>query len=296
MKALFVNSENSVRSGWKVLGYFLVTGLFAVGLIFLRRLLPDAARPFVPEPLLAFLGAWVASWLCVRLERTSSLAHVFGLGGRSGRELSLGLAAGAVAVGLVAFGVWLLDGFHLGQAPGGAASELLKGAWVMMAAALFEETVFHGYAFQRAIKGMGPLWAQLLFSVIFVLLHPFTPGMEGSVMVLATLNTFLACWVFGYCYLRTGSLALPVGAHWGWNWALGSLGFGVSGNESKGLWVPVFHGKPAWLTGGDYGLEASVVCLVILVLSLVGLVCWKGSTARVQPLAPPHVPAAGEVA
>ncbi|WP_257458431.1 CPBP family intramembrane glutamic endopeptidase [Archangium lipolyticum] len=302
MRAVFFNVENSLRNGWKSLGYFLMTALFVVGLIFIRRTLPDNVRPFVPEPVLAFLGALVATWVCSRLERTSLAAQGFAISGDSCRDFGLGLAGGTGLVGLVALGVWLLDGFHLVRTPDGAASNLLKSAWTMLAVALFEETLFHGYAFQRAIRGMGPLWSQLVFATIFSLAHPFDPGMNGSVRVMAMLNIFLAGWMLGYCYLRTGRLALPVGVHLGWNWALGSLGFGVSGNASKGWWTPVFHGKPEWLTGGDFGLEGSAISVVLLALAVVGLARWKGEKAhqelptRAPPPAPPPSPSPRETA
>ncbi|QRN99640.1 CPBP family intramembrane metalloprotease [Archangium violaceum] len=276
MKSLFFNAENSLRNGWKILGYFFMTALFVVGLIFIRRMLPDTVRPFVPEVVLAFLGAFVPTWVCSRLERTSLAAQGFAISKASGRDFGLGLVGGAGLVGLTALGVWLLDGFHLVRTPDGAASNLLKGAGTMLAVALFEETLFHGYAFQRAIRGMGPLWSQLVFATIFALAHPFDPAMDGSVRVLAMLNIFLAGWMLGYCYLRTGRLALPIGVHMGWNWAQGSLGFGVSGNASKGWWTPVLHGKPTWLTGGDFGLEGSAISVLILALVVVGLARWKG--------------------
>lgn len=39
----------------------------------------------------------------------------------------------------------------------------------------------------------------------------------------------------------------------------GVLGFGVSGAEQLGLLQPIFRGVPDWLTGGPFGLEASVL-------------------------------------
>jgi membrane protease YdiL (CAAX protease family) len=117
--------------------------------------------------------------------------------------------------------------------------------------------------------------------------------MEGSVKLAALLNIFLAGWMLGFCYLRTGSLALPMGVHFGWNWVQGSLGFGVSGNASHGLWKPVLHDKALWLTGGDFGLEASAVSVGVIGLAVVGLALWKGTRARTE--AAPHVPPGADV-
>ena len=68
------------------------------------------------------------------------------------------------------------------------------------------------------------------------------------------------------------------------------LGFGVSGSTPTGLWTPVFHGQPQWLTGGAYGLEASLVAVVVLGLAVAALARWRGASAS-QPSTAPAVAA-----
>ena len=56
--------------------------------------------------------------------------------------------------------------------------------------------------------------------------------------------------------------------------ASGVLGFGVSGTTpTPGFWTPVFHAKPQWLTGGAFGLEASLPCAVLCLLAIVSPAC-----------------------
>jgi hypothetical protein len=119
---------------------------------------------------------------------------------------------------------------------------------------------------------------QLVFAALFALMHWGNPGMHGATKAWATVNIALAAILLGFCYLRTRSLALPIGVHLGWNWAQGSLlGFGVSGTtDIKGAWTPVFHGKPEWLTGGAFGLEASVLCTLVCAAVIFGLWRWRG--------------------
>ena len=94
--------------------------------------------------------------------------------------------------------------------------------------------------------------------------------MTGSVKVMAGINIFLASILFGLAFIQTKSLAMPLGLHWMANWVQGSvLGFGVSGTEQPGLLIPVFSDAPAWLIGGQFGLEASLpglICVVITIL------------------------------
>jgi hypothetical protein len=77
---------------------------------------------------------------------------------------------------------------------------------------------------------------------------------------------------FGIAYLRTRSLWFPLGIHWAWNWALGSLfGLPVSGVTSIAPY-PLLQGTdlgPAWLTGGSFGIEGGIACTVALILSTI---------------------------
>jgi hypothetical protein len=44
---------------------------------------------------------------------------------------------------------------------------------------------------------------------------------------------------------------------------------GVSGTEQLGILKPVFGGAPIWLTGGQFGLEASVPGFICVVATLI---------------------------
>ena len=102
--------------------------------------------------------------------------------------------------------------------------------------------------------------------------------MQGSTEIVAFIDLFLGAVLLGLAYLRTRSLALPVGLHLGWNWTQGHvLGFGVSGFDFAGWWQPIFQGKAEWLTGGTFGPESSVFSPLVSLLVIVLLWRWKGS-------------------
>jgi len=68
-------------------------------------------------------------------------------------------------------------------------------------------------------------------------------------------------------FLKTKSLAMPLGLHFMANFTQGTiLGFGVSGEKDPGLLKPVFDNAPVWLSGGDFGIEASATGLFFLIL------------------------------
>ncbi|NOK16467.1 CPBP family intramembrane glutamic endopeptidase [Corallococcus carmarthensis] len=287
MKAVFRDGEGHLRNGWKGLGFFVVAAILAGILMWLQTLLPDAVRPFAPNPFFAFLGVLLVSLDFLYLERQPLTSLGMSLDRRAGRDLGAGALGGVVLVGLVALGVWAAGGVHLERAANAHVTAVVRTGWLMLGVALFEEALFHGYIFQRAIRGMGTVWAQVVISLIFCLAHPFSTEMEVPTRVVAMITTFMAGWMLGLCYLRTRHLALPVGVHLGWNWFLGVMGFGVSGKEFRGWWMPVFHGRPEWLTGGSYGLEASIFAVVALGVAIIALTRWKGSAAR-EPEAMPR--------
>ena len=192
----------------------------------------------------------------------------------------MGTLGGLLLILLTALLVKGFGGFHWERAANIGARQLLTAAAMFLGVAFNEEMMARGFPFQRLVEGAGPWVGQLVFAGLFALMHWGNPGMHGAIKAWATLNIALAALLLGFCYLRTQSLALPIGVHLGWNWAQGSLlGFGVSGTTSApGAWTPVFHGKPEWLTGGAFGLEASVLCTLVCGAAVLALWWWKGVT------------------
>jgi hypothetical protein len=173
-------------------------------------------------------------------------------------------------------------GVHLELDPSRSVGTLTYGVYLFLCVALFEETLFRGFLFQRMIDGMGIWVAQIGVALLFAAGHWGNPGMEGTTEIVATIDLALGAILLGLAYLRTRSLALPVGLHLGWNWTQGHvLGFGVSGYDYAGWVRPVFEGRPQWMTGGEFGPESSVFAIVVDIVLITLLWRWKG-TAPVQ--------------
>jgi hypothetical protein len=128
---------------------------------------------------------------------------------------------------------------------------------------------------------LGQWPAQLITAAFFLLTHLNNPGMTGAIKIMAGVNIFLASILFGLAFIRTRSLAMPLGLHWMANWTQGAiLGFGVSGIRQLGFLKPVFGEAPAWLTGGPFGLEASAPGLICIVAALLLLIMWRRRIAK----------------
>lgn len=179
------------------------------------------------------------------------------------REAGLGLVCG---VGLFAVVVVLV------MALGGLEILGLRGAgrlWSLLAMAIvsgvFEEVLFRGLI-QRQLEALLGSWAALgLTSACFGIAHAFNPGASWWSALAIALEAGV---LLGGAFLLTRRLWLPIGVHMGWNFAQGWIfSLPVSGGEPpQGLLVTQRHG-PEWLTGGDFGLEASAVAMAVALVA-----------------------------
>jgi membrane protease YdiL (CAAX protease family) len=269
METAFFGSDG-LRNGWKAL-LFLAGAVFCNGAAFTLRLaLPGLGNgtPWLPLPWFSFLAFLFLTWLFLHEEGQPLASVGLGLDRRWFRQFLQGLLAGGGLIGLMVLAVVLAGGCHLARNPGAGAGTLLADGWLYLAVALSEELLFRGYLFQRLERGLGTRPTLALVALLFAAAHLGNPGMTGATRVWASLDIAIAGLLLGLCYLRTRSLALPMGLHLGWNWTQGALlGFGVSGLPGGGWWTPVLHRGPVWVTGGTFGLEASLPCAVVGILA-----------------------------
>ena len=258
----FLNSERQLRNGWWILIFFLVlASLLVPTLIIAQQNSMDVSIGLQAVIIL------LASWICQLLRRRPLTELLGKFNALWFKELCLGGLVGSALMLVPALVLWIFGWVHWQWNPAGFSifsSTVLLFAGV----ALAEELLFRGFIFQRLIVGLGQLPAQLIMAGYFLLTHLNNPGMAGEVKVLASINIFIASLVFGLVFIRTKSLAMPLGLHFMANLVQGGvLGFGVSGTDQSGLLKPVFSEAPVWLTGGQFGLEASIfglICVVII--------------------------------
>jgi len=274
MDSVFYGSDGTLRNGWKAVLFVVGAGICNGAAATFRMALPwpELAAPWLPAPWFSFAAFLCLTWAFLQYEGRSLGSVGLRLDRRWGREFLLGALAGCGLILLMACPGLLAGSFHLARNPRAGLGRLLAGLWLYLAVAFSEELLFRGYLFQRLERGLGRWPTQVLIAILFAGVHWRNPGMVGATRVWASLNIALAAILLGLCYLRTRSLAMPIGLHLGWNWAQGMvLGFGVSGMASSGWWTPVFHGRAVWLTGGRFGLEASLPCAIVAAAACLAL-------------------------
>ena len=305
MVSVFLDGEGRVRGGWKALlflvAFWIVSNVLVIPVVVAGLALKMDLRPLVDYkfgPLMGVLAGVAVTAAFLAIERKPFRSVGFHLNARWARDLALGTLGGMLIMAATALALLARHGFHWERNPNGSLAGILLGFLIFLVVAINEETIYRGYPFQRLIENLGPWPTQILLALLFAMDHWGNPGIRDAAPALkawTTLNIALAAVLLGLCYLKTRSLALPIGVHLGWNWAQGNLlGFQVSGTtQAQGLWTPVLHDHPAWLTGGPVGLEGSALCAAVAMVAILGLIMWKPTAAEANPPQPnpsPHLP------
>lgn len=241
---------------------FALIVLTGIGASMAAARLTERNTPLQVLGALLFAGVVIAVYKALRrfLERAPDAE--FALPG-AGRELGAGLLGGFVLFSAMAGIVALLGGLQVEGVRG------IGQLWSMLAMGIvsgtIEEALFRGILF-RHIEAMLGSWAALaITSALFGLAHIANPNASLFAAFAIAMEAGI---LLGAAYLLTRRLWLAVGIHAAWNFTQGWVfSVPVSGGDAPlGLLITSRTGAD-WLTGGDFGLEASVIAMAIATLA-----------------------------
>lgn len=179
------------------------------------------------------------------------------------REVLLGVAIGAGFIGVSFLIVVATGAYSVTWAPHNLATTIALAVSVNAGVAIIEELTFRGLMFQAIEKLGGPRagrWIALAVTALFFGgAHLANPGatMWSSFAIAIEAGVLL-----GAAFMWRRNLWFAIGIHFAWNVLEGLFGIPVSGHRSPGLFYTTLQG-PAALTGGDFGIEASIVPVII---------------------------------
>jgi membrane protease YdiL (CAAX protease family) len=278
-KTLFINHHRELRNGWWLLAFYVLLGIGIVAC----SVFWSGGQPLseTVQLLLVLLTTGTLQWM-----RRSSLSEISGpMNLHAARDFLIGAVVGAALMAIPA--LVLAGGGWVRFTPGAFnGSALLEGLRTAVTIALLEELIFRGFMFCRLRAGMGVPFALLITSAFFVLTHMGNPAMTSETKLLAGPNIFVASILFGLVRIRSGGLAMPVGLHMMANFMQGTiLGFGVSGYGQAGLVIPIAGTTPEWLSGGAFGLEASLPGLLTVLAFTVAASVWRRQIVTLETAA-----------
>lgn len=175
------------------------------------------------------------------------------------KELASGFAWSSGLVTLVVVYLSFMSYLHVSGWNSGVG--MLQMLQLHLFVAILEEVLFRGILFRLLEKIVGTWVALALSTLLFGLAHMANPG--ASWVTLSCLGILSICLTLAY--LVTRRLWMCIGMHWAWNFVQGGVfSMPVSGTIVWPGALAVSVDGPDWATGGAFGIEASIIALILL--------------------------------
>jgi uncharacterized protein len=257
--------------------FFAAGSMLATGLLRLVPVHPNSSW-LLANAAIVILCVGAAFWIFARFVDREAAA-LFGLRGWP-QELLAGIGAGTVIFACVVGAAAALGYYRT------AGSSGLEAIWRPLAiegliAGFTEELLFRGILFRYIEKAAGSWAALVLTAALFGLAHiAYTGATWFSSLCIAVEAGLL----LGAVYMLTRRLWAAMGLHAAWNFTQGWIfGLPVSGMPGGAGLLNGRLSGPELMTGGPFGLEASLPGLVIATIAGLAILALAIRRGRLVP-------------
>ena len=135
--------------------------------------------------------------------------------------------------------------------------------WLLlfMTVGVGEEIIFRGIIFRQIDERWNTWTALIVSALLFGFIHLPNNGATWWSSLAIAIEAGL---MLGAAYKWSGSLWLPIGIHWAWNFTQGNVYVAaVSGNVAGGSLLEMQPAGPDIITGGPFGPEASIIAVIL---------------------------------
>ncbi|MDO9441714.1 MAG: CPBP family intramembrane metalloprotease [Beijerinckiaceae bacterium] len=190
-----------------------------------------------------------------------------------GMLVGAGLYAGCVSI-LMMLGIYRIEGLN-------PWTFMLPAVAMALGSGIFEELLFRGALFRILEEWLGSWIALAVSSFVFGFVHLLNPAgtFMGALFISIEAGLLLAA-----AYMVTRRLWLSIGFHMSWNYTQSAIFSGIvsGGDSDPGLIRSKIEG-PAALTGGSFGLEASLIAFMLCTTTGVVLLIMAIRRGNVAP-------------
>ncbi|MGM0175077.1 CPBP family intramembrane glutamic endopeptidase [Enterococcus sp. DIV0800] len=265
MKKVFKDEKNLLRPGWQV----LLSAILGVLTTFIAMALFTDFQ--INTNLSMFLICFISYFAYFKLIYGKKLPRdldIFNSPLSGLRKFLIGTFLGVLFFSVVMLIAKLFHAYDFTVSPKIPVTAILLGLVSQFITGLSEELLVRG-GFQHAFLKYGKWVALMAASIIFSLLHVLNKGAALGSLI----GVFLAAIFLGMLMYATNSISACIGWHMAWNWTQGFLfGTNISGTSgSKAILQARSTSDNIWLTGGDFGPEASIACFIVLILGSLAL-------------------------
>lgn len=262
-------NELAAKPTWKkIVDFPLVAMIIAAVTIFLVGLVVGEVMDYLTPKMSKPAGQLLGAFLIIALSFTIYKLFIRHLGERKHddlrsrnavRDLGLGVGGAFLLMSAIVGVAALFDVYNIiGEGSFTDFVYILTGGGLI--AGFMEELVFRGILFRWIEEFAGSWTALLLTSLFFGFAHASNPNATTFSSAAIAIEAGL---LLGAAYMLTRSLWLPIGIHFGWNMTQGFVfDVPVSGIDVDGLVTAQMSG-PELLSGGAFGLEASLIAVVL---------------------------------
>lgn len=197
---------------------------------------------------------------------------------RAGIEAVMGVLTGTIFIAGSTFIIVAMGGYSFQWATtADTGSVLLSSIGTSLGAAIVEELIFRGLIFHAINKWGGNWLALAVTSLFFGVAHL---GNTGATLWSGFAIALEAGVLLGAAFMWRRNLWYAMGLHFAWNALEGLLGIPVSGHSTAGLLTVKVNGA-ALLTGGEFGLEGSIVPVMISLLISIPMLIGAARNRRI---------------
>ncbi|WP_175455627.1 CPBP family intramembrane glutamic endopeptidase [Winogradskyella thalassocola] len=199
--------------------FVLATVLFALALFLSGLINKGDLKAYFPYASAILLG--IATWLLYKTEKKSLREIGLNFSLRNSSFLPLGVLIGAITFLAAKYARALYTGESFNITETINYSAILYGLYVILPTVAVEEFLFRGYLFKKTIEKSNVIIANIIFSILFMLIHVLDENTMNNkgMMIFLIISIPVGHLLFATALLKSKTLFFPIGLHLGNNWA-----------------------------------------------------------------------------